>query len=276
MRLGTATSSASRTSIRPIVDIKSCIQVVVPQAPPSWLSRRVQKAIRAGLSGAYENVKVDPAKYLLHLRRAYALPVESFPDMRTLPIPVVDYISEKTIRASMKFGLAEGAGLGFGGVLSIVPDLGLLSAITFRMVQKLSLIHGFEYATEDELAELWIATASAAGLDLGKELLEREVIARFVPRVIERVAMKAGSELTERLAVRAVPLLSAVVGGTLNYYFIRTWGNRARRHFRERLLLLRSELGSTGSRGGRELLRPGSSAINTYSPCLTRRVRTSG
>jgi hypothetical protein len=35
-----------------------------------------------------------------------------------------------------------------------------------------------------------------------------------------------------------VPLVSSVVGGTLNYYFIRGWGSRAQKHFRERRLFV--------------------------------------
>lgn len=207
----------------------------------TWLTRRVRGAIQAGLSGVYNNVRVDPAKYLIYLRQAYGLPIQSFREMHGVPLPVIDYLSEKTMLASMKFGLAEGAGLGIGGVFTIVPDIGVLSALTLRMIQKLSLIHGFEYATEEETAELWIAMASAAGVDLGKELLEKEVIGRFVPRVIESVAVKTGSEVAEKLAGRLVPLLGAAVSGTLNYYFIRGWGQRAQRHFRERHLFLRNQ-----------------------------------
>ena len=55
---------------------------------------------------------------------------------------------------------------------AIVPDLGILSAITMRTIQKLSLIYGFELNTDDEIAELWIAAASAAGVDISRELLE--------------------------------------------------------------------------------------------------------
>jgi len=227
----------------------------VIKTPSSWLARKVRGAVQKGLSGAYDNVKVDPVKYLLYLRRVYALPIQSFGDMHRVPLPVVDYLSEKTIRASMKFALAEGAGLGVGGVFTIVPDIGVLSAVTFRMIQKLSLIHGFEYASDEETAEIWIATASAAGVDLGKELLEKEVVARFVPRVIERVAVKVGAELTEKMAARVVPLLSAALAGMLNYYFIRGWGNRAQRHFRERHLLFRNEVTLLPSRADLSLGR---------------------
>ena len=42
------------------------------------------------------------------------------------------------------------------------------------MIQKLSLIYGFPYNTEQEEAELWVAAASAAGVDIGRELVEKQ------------------------------------------------------------------------------------------------------
>jgi hypothetical protein len=70
-------------------------------------------------------------------------------------------------------GGGGGSQFGLGGILTIVPDLGILSAITMRTIQKLSLIYGFELNTDDEIAELWIAAASAAGVDISRELLEK-------------------------------------------------------------------------------------------------------
>src|SRR6266568_1892169 len=209
-------------------------------ANSSWLARRIEAAVKTALSGAYQSIKVDSGKYLQHLRRAYGLPVESFREMHALPVSVVEHIADRTIAASTKVALAEGAGLGVAGIVTVIPDVGFLTTISIRMIQKLSLIYGFEYSTEDEIAELWIAAASAAGVDLGKELLEREVLERFVPRVIERIAVKAGSEMAEKWAARLVPLASSVLGAALNYYFIRAWGRRAQRHFRERHLMART------------------------------------
>ena len=40
-----------------------------------------------------------------------------------------------------------------GGLLTMLPDLGILAGITLRMIQKLSLIYGFSYNTADEEAE---------------------------------------------------------------------------------------------------------------------------
>ena len=198
--------------------------------------------MKIGLLRAYRGVGVNPDKYLKHLRRAYGLPITSFREMNTVPLPVVDYLADKTIRASMKMAMLEGAGAGLGGMLSILPDVGFLGGITWRMIQKLSLVHGFEYASEDDMADLWLAAASAAGVDMGKDLVRKQVIERFVPRIIERIAVQAGGEIAENGLFRLVPVLGSVMGGTLNYYFVRGWGRRAQRHFRERHLLLRSPL----------------------------------
>jgi uncharacterized membrane protein YdjX (TVP38/TMEM64 family) len=153
-----------------------------------------------------------------------------------LPVERLDDAAESVIRGGMKMAAVEGAGLGLGGFLTIVPDLGILSAITMRTIQKLSLIYGFELNTDDEIAELWIAAATAAGVDISRELLEREVVNRFVPRVIRQIAARAGAEVVEKWAGRLIPLTSSAIGCALNYYFVRAWGQRARAHFRAKHL----------------------------------------
>jgi uncharacterized protein (DUF697 family) len=114
--------------------------------------------------------------------------------------------------------------------------LGILSAITMRTIQKLSLIYGFQFNTDNEIAELWIAAASAAGVDIGRELIEKEVVNKFVPRVIERIAARASAEVVEKWAGRMIPLVSSAIGAGLNYWFVRAWGERAKAHFRQRYL----------------------------------------
>ncbi len=208
----------------------------------SWLSRRVEEALQKGFERAYESLRVDPERYLWHLRAAHGLPIATFQGMATLPIETVDQVADETIRAGMKFAATEGAGLGLGGMFTLVPDLSILAVITFRTVQKLSLIYGFEYNTDDEMAELWMAAASAAGLDVGREFVEKEVVQRLVPRVIRRIAVQASGEMVEKWAGRVIPVLSSAIGAGLNYYFVRAWGERAKAHFREKHLRVREQL----------------------------------
>jgi hypothetical protein len=111
-----------------------------------------------------------------------------------------------------------------------------------RTIQKLSLVYGFEMNTDDEIAELWIAAASAAGVDISRELLEKGVVNRFVPKVIQRIAARASGEVVEKWAGRLIPIASSAIGCALNYYFVRAWGERARAHFRAKHLAARHKL----------------------------------
>ena len=205
----------------------------------SWLRRRVETGLAKGLNRAYTTVRVDPDKFLLQLRAAYRVPISGYHGVFSLEIHELDIVAESIIRGGMKMAAVEGAGFGLGGLITIVPDLGVLSAITMRTIQKLSLLYGFQFNTEDEIAELWIAAASAAGVDISREVLEREVVQRFIPRVIQRIAANASAEVVEKWAGRVIPLASSAIGAGLNYWFVRAWGERARAHFRQRHLQLR-------------------------------------
>ena len=104
-------------------------------------------------------MKVDPERYLEHLRVAHNLPALTYEGVYSVNVALLAQIAEETIRGSMRIDAAEDTGLGMGGMLTIIPDLGILAAITIRMIQKLSLIYGFPYNTNQEEAELWVAAA---------------------------------------------------------------------------------------------------------------------
>jgi uncharacterized protein (DUF697 family) len=206
-----------------------------------WARRRLEDAIRGAFMKAYHTVKVDPDKYLEHLHAAFDLPAFTYDAVYSVDPAILDHIAADTIRASMRIAAAGGAGFGMGGMLTMVPDLGVLSAITLRMLQKLSLIYGFRYNTEQEEAELWIAAASAAGVDISRELLEKQLVSKFVPRVIQRIAVRASGEIVEKWTARLIPVVSSVIGAGLNYYFVRVWGERAIKHFRQRHIEVRRQ-----------------------------------
>jgi len=219
----------------------------------SWLRSRVEGATRRAFTRAYETVKVDPARFLLQLRAAYGLPIVSFHVVFSLEVGVLDDLAARIIRSGTKVAAAEGAGFGLGGLITIIPDLSILAGITLRTIQKLSLLYGFEYNTDEETAELWIAAASAAGVDISREVLEKEVVQRFVPRVIQRIAAQASTEVVEKWSGRLIPVASSLIGAGLNYYFVRAWGERAKAHFRARHLQVRSRMNAaplpTGTSG---------------------------
>jgi uncharacterized protein (DUF697 family) len=205
-----------------------------PAENNSWLARRMEAALKSALSRAYETIRVQPEEYFMHLRMAHGVQAATYEGLFSVPLADLDSIAQQTVRGAMKMATAEGAGLGFGGFATIVPDMGILSAITMRTVQKLSLIYGFQFNTDEEVAELWIAAATAAGVDISKEVLEKTLLKTFVQRVIGRIATRFSTEFAEKLVARAIPIVSSVVGAVLNYYFVRAWGRRALAHFRQR------------------------------------------
>jgi uncharacterized protein (DUF697 family) len=207
------------------------------------LTRRAVEAIaRRALKRAFKTIAVNPQEYLFQLRAAHDLPVQSYEGMFTVPVDVLDDLARQTIRAGMKMAAAEGAGFGLGGIFTLLPDLSILSAITMRTIQKLSLIYGFEFNTDEEQAELWIAAASAAGVDISRELLEKQVVRRFIPQVAQKIAAQASAEVAEKWVGRLIPLASSAIGAGLNYYFVRGWGRRAMGHFRNRHLEMKARL----------------------------------
>jgi hypothetical protein len=225
-----------------------------------WFRGRVETALMKGLTRAYSTVQVDHDKFLLQVRAAYRLPISSYQGVYSLDVSELDAVADSIVRSGMKIAAVEGAGFGLGGMLTIVPDLGILAAITMRTIQKLSLVYGFEFNTDDEIAELWIAAASAAGVDISRELLEKEVVSKFVPRVIQRIAARASAEVVEKWAGRVIPLASSAIGAGLNYWFVRAWGERAKAHFRQRHLEIRNQMNRE-----REAL-PVSIALSRVSP----------
>ena len=114
---------------------------------------------------------------------AYNLPALTYDGVYSVDPDLLDRIAGETIQAHMRIAAVEGAGMGMGGIFTMLPDLGILAAITLRMIQKLSLIYGFSYSTEEEEAELWVAAASAAGVDISRELVEKQFVSKFVPKV---------------------------------------------------------------------------------------------
>jgi hypothetical protein len=65
-----------------------------------------------------------------------------------------------------------------------------------------------------------------------------------VPKVIQRIATRASTEVVEKWAGRLIPIASSAIGAGLNYYFVRSWGERAQSHFRQKHFAVRRQLGA--------------------------------
>ena len=215
----------------------------------SLAGRGVGRMLRFGVKRGLRSVEVDPEDFRKQLANKHGLWVPNFARMQDVPLEQLDEIARKLIRDAERLALAEGAGFGLGGMITLLPDAGILTAITLRLIQRLCLLYGFETRGQDERVELWLAAASATGVDYGKDLVEKQMFEKLAPRIAKRLAVKLGQETAEKWVGRMIPVASSAIGGILNFTFVRTWGRRVQRTLREKHL-------ATGARAVRPFPAP--------------------
>lgn len=189
---------------------------------------------RFGLLRGLRSIEIDRQQFRRYLKRKHGLDVVDFRHMRFVPLERLDEIARSLIRDTERLAMLEGAGFGLGGMITIIPDAGLLTILTLRLIQKLCLLYGFDQADDGDRLELWLAAAAASGVDYGKDLAEKQLVEKLGPRIAERLAIKIGQESAEKWVGRLIPLASSVIGGALNFAFVRGWARRVHRNLRAR------------------------------------------
>lgn len=203
------------------------------------MGRSLNRVLGFGVRRGLRSMEVNPEDFRKQLADKHALWVPNFGRMQDVPLERLDAIGRKLIQDAERLALAEGAGFGLGGMITLLPDVSILTAITLRLVQRLCLLYGFETRGRDERLELWMAAATAAGVDYGKDLVEKQMFERLAPRIAKQLAVKIGAESAEKWVGRMIPVASSAIGGILNFSFVRTWGLRAQRNLREKHLAAR-------------------------------------
>jgi uncharacterized protein (DUF697 family) len=202
----------------------------------SLAGRMARRFLRLGALRGWRSIEIDPEVFRRQLAQRHGLWVPNFARMRDVPLEHLDAIADVLIRDAERLALVEGAGLGLGGMITLLPDASFLTVITLRLIQRLALLYGFEAGESDQRIEMWKAAAAAAGIDYGKDLAGKQVCEKIAPRVARLLAAKLGTETAEKWVGRIVPLASSFIGGALNFSFVRGWGRRVQRHLRGRHL----------------------------------------
>jgi uncharacterized protein (DUF697 family) len=202
----------------------------------SLVGRTFSRFLRFGVLRGMRSIEIDPEEFRRELSNKHHRWVPDFARMQDLPIERLDAIAAALIRDAERLALAEGAGFGLGGMITFLPDAGLLTLITLRLMQRLALLYGFETHSGDQRIEMWKAAAAASGIDYGKDLAEKQILEKLAPRIAERFAAKIGAEAAEKWVGRLIPVAGSVIGGALNFSFVRGWGRRVQRHLRAKHL----------------------------------------
>src|SRR5215475_10813542 len=194
------------------------------------LAATFAKLFKFGLRGGMRSIEINPEDFRRYLAEKHGIRVTDFRQLRQFPAERLDAVAAVLIRDAQRLAMLEGAGFGFGGMITLVPDAGLLTIITLRLIQRLCLLYGFDFRSEEQKRELWLAAAAATGIDFGKDLAEKQLVEKIGPVVVERLAVRLGAEAAEKWVARLIPLASSAICGGLNFAFVRAWGRRVQRN----------------------------------------------
>lgn len=217
----------------------------MPRLRKSLAGRTLTRFVRFSVLRGMRSVEIDPEEFRNHLAQKHNLWVPHFGRMRDVPIEQLDAIAAKLIHDAQRLAMAQGAGFGLGGMITLLPDASLLTVITLRLIQRLCLLYGFEDRGSERRIEMWKAAALAAGVDFGKDLAEKQMFEKLAPRIAARLALRIGEESAEKWVGKLIPLASSAIGGALNYAFVRSWGRRVQRHLREKHLAERAAMANS-------------------------------
>ena len=220
----------------------------MPRLGKSLAGRAVGRFLRFGMVRGLRSVEIDPEDFRQDLAKKHGLWVPHLGRMKDVPIETLDAIAARMIHDTQRIAMAQGAGFGLGGMITVLPDAGFLTIITLRLIQKLCLLYGFEENGTEKRLQMWMAAGAAAGIDFGKDLAEKQMIEKLAPRIASRLAMRIGEESAEKWVGRLVPLASSAIGGALNYTFVKAWGSRVQKYLREKHLAERGRTSPTVTR----------------------------
>jgi len=157
---------------------------------------------------------------------------------------------------------AEGVGSGSLGIFGLAIDIPFIITFALRTIHKIGFCYG--YKSKDEKGKQFVLTLlSAAGANTAREradavkmlrvidiMIAKQTLKTVAEKAVERQLAKEavmigvknlgrqlGMNITERKILQAIPAIGAVVGASVNGWFINDVGWAARRSFQERWLI---------------------------------------
>lgn len=224
-------------------------------SPVSWL---VNKTIPATVvQGALEAANTA-GKFLADsddiLRDAR---VRSLAELQTKNLALSDELADDVHNWAIGIAAGEGAAAGVMGFVGMAADIPAIITLSLRTIHKIGLCYGYE-ANNQEENQFVMGIMSAVGSNSMKEKHEALLFLRGVERMLiektwkqmakdtlvketvlitlRTLAKQLGINLTKRKALQAIPAIGAIVGSSVNGWYIKEVGWAARRSYQERWL----------------------------------------
>lgn len=235
--------------------------------PAAWLVGRVvpEAAVRAAIDGA-SRLGRSLADTSDVLRDAGVLKIS---DLRDGELERCDRLADTVHNWAIGIAAAEGTAAGALGLLSAPVDIPAIITLALRTIHKIGLCYGYESRTEEDetfvrgilaasgansMEEKLAALAALNALRtvllqqswkmMGQKALQDRLGKEALLVLIRNLGKQVGINVTKRRALAAIPAIGALVGGSVNAWYIKEVGWAARRAFQERWLIDAGKLDS--------------------------------
>ena len=188
--------------------------------------------------------------------------VENIADLRSGELALCDKLADEVHNWAIGVAMAEGSATGALGIFGAPVDVPAIITIAMRTIHKIGVCYGYESKTSED-GQFALSILGASGANTVREKLAalatltalRTVLARQSWKVmaehaaqnqfgkeavlvtIRNLGKQIGINVTKRRAMAAIPAIGAVVGGSVNGWYIKEVGWAARRAFQERWLV---------------------------------------
>jgi hypothetical protein len=228
--------------------------------PMAWLVRKVvpESAIRGVLS--MSNGAAQWVTDTNDVMRDGG--VTSIAELRSKDLELSDRLANEVHNWAVGFAVAEGGGTGYVGLPGMAIDIPVLITFALRTIHKIGVCYGYEAQSEaDEKFVLGILAASGANSieekvaaltalrqievilakltwkKITEKAAEQQISKEAAVLTIKGLAKQLGINITKRKALASIPIIGAVVGASVNGWYIKEVGWAARRMFQERWLI---------------------------------------
>jgi hypothetical protein len=205
---------------------------------PGKTSERIQQAIAWA-------ARRDPRVLAMHSQLDPS--IQRFEDIARASLANKDAVARQIARRYRHRAALTGAVTSLpGGLWAVVAagaDVQLTAAYSVRMAAMIAQAYGYDTSVLEEQAHLADVLALVAGIDSLRGIgnwLTREGLVHSLPQVLPRLLTRLSIQITEEQAAkwvgRIIPGVGAIVGGGIDYTFLRAAGERAIAYYHNRFL----------------------------------------
>lgn len=230
--------------------------------PVSWLTQKLipEKAIR---SAVYAAIKAAD-KLTADGDIKKSANVSDIGELAQKELAFLDKLAANVHHWAIGLATTGGIATGFGGAVTLAADIPATVTLALRTIYKIGLCYGYEPKTDEDrlfiLAVLAIPSANSLGDkmialntlhavrantetslvtssgDTTEATPEKPITKKDTDIAIDHLAKAIGLNLTKRKILQLIPAVGAVVGGSVNGWYLKDVGWSARRAYQERWL----------------------------------------